>query len=68
MKISISKLSIAMIKAGIGTAKKLSEVSGVSVNTISRFRNGGTVKLPTLQRIAAALDVDPSELIEEVTR
>lgn len=64
MKISIPKMSVAMINAGIGSSKRLAEVSGVSVNTISRLRNGGSVKLPTLQRLAAALGVSPADLIE----
>ncbi len=66
MKINITKLSVAMIHANISTAKRLAEVSGVSVNTISRMHNGGSVKLPTLQRLSVALGVDPAELIEEV--
>ena len=65
MRISISKLSVAMIRAGIGTSRKLAEASGVSVNTISRLHNGGSVKLPTLQRLSEALHIDPAELIEE---
>lgn len=65
MRISIPKLSVAMIHAGIGTSRKLAEVSGVSVNTISRLHNGGSVKLHTLQRLAETLGVDPAELIEE---
>ena len=67
MKVSIPKLSVAMIHADIGTAKQLAEVSGVSVNTISRMHNGGSVKLPTLQRLAKALGVDPAELIADET-
>ena len=65
MKVSIPKVSVAMIHADIGTAKQLAEVSGVSVNTISRMHNGGSVKLPTLQRLAKALGVDPAELIAD---
>lgn len=65
LKISISKLSVAMVNAGIDSSKRLAEVSGVSVNTISRLRNGGSVKLPTLRTLAEALGVDPAELIEE---
>lgn len=65
MRISIPKLSVAMINADIGTSKQLAAVSGVSVNTISRLHNGGSVKLPTLRRLAAALNCDPAELIEK---
>lgn len=65
MRVSIPKLSVAMIHAGIGTSRKLAEVSGVSVNTISRLHNGGSVKLSTLQRLAEALGIDPAKLIEE---
>lgn len=65
MRISKSKLALAMLNAGITSIKDLAAVSGVSINTISRSNNGGTVKLPTLNRIARALNVDPAELIAE---
>ena len=65
MRISKSKLALAMLNAGISSAKELSAASGVSVNTISRSNNGGTMKIATLGRIAKALGVDPAELIEE---
>ena len=64
MKISICKMSVAMVNAGVDSSKRLAEVAGVSVNTISRLRNGGSVKLPTLRRLAEALDVSPADLIE----
>ena len=66
MRISKNKFGIAMLNAGITSIKELAAVSGVSINTISRSNNGGTVKLSTLRRIAAALKVDPAELLEEV--
>lgn len=65
MKISKNKLGIAMLNAGITSIKELAKVSGVSVNTISRLNNGGSVKPATLRRLAAALKVDPAELLEE---
>jgi len=64
MRISKSKLALAMLNAGITSIKELAAVSGVSINTISRCNNGGMVKLPTLQRLAAALGVSPAELME----
>lgn len=66
MKISITKLAIAMVNADVGSSKALAALSGVSVNTISRLRNGGSVKLPTLKRLADALNVSPADLIEGV--
>ena len=65
MRISKSKLALAMLNAGIISIKELAKVSGVSINTISRSNKGGSVKLPTLGRIARALGVDPAEIIEE---
>lgn len=64
MKISISKLSVAMVNAGIDSSKRLAEVAGVSVNTISRLRNGGSAKITTLRRLAEALGVSPSDILE----
>jgi len=65
MRISKNKLGLAMLNAGIGSIKELSVVSGVSINTLSRSNNGGSVKLPTLDRTAKALGVDPAELMKE---
>lgn len=65
MRISKSRLALAMLNAGINSAKELSAASGVSVNTISRSNNGGTMKIATLGRIAKALGVDPAEIIGE---
>lgn len=65
MRISKSKLALAMLNAGITSIKELAAVSGVSINTLSRSNNGGTVKLSTLDRIASALGVDPAALLEE---
>ena len=65
MRISKSKLALAMLNAGITSIKDLAEVSGVSINTLSRSNNGGSVKLPALGRIARALGVDPADIIQE---
>lgn len=65
MKLSKNKLGLAMLNAGVDSIRGLAAVSGVSINTISRSNNGGTVKLGTLRRLADALSVDPAELLEE---
>ena len=65
MRISVQRLSVAMLNANIGTSKQLAKTAGVSVNTISRLRNGGSITLLTLKRLANALNVEPSEIIEE---
>lgn len=65
MRISKNKLALAMLNAGVESIRALAAVSGVSINTISRCNNGGAVKLSTLRRLAAALKVDPVELLEE---
>ena len=54
-----------MLNAGVESIRDLATVSGVSINTISRSNNGGTVKLSTLRRIAVALNVDPAELLKD---
>ncbi|MCI8399226.1 MAG: helix-turn-helix transcriptional regulator [Oscillibacter sp.] len=64
-KISKQKLCVKMVQAGIGSAKELSKVSGISVNTLSRNNNGGSAKLATVQALAAALHCDPAELLAE---
>ena len=65
MKISKNKLGLAMLNAGINSIRDLAAKSGVSINTISRSNNGGSVKLPTLRRLAETLGVNPAELLED---
>lgn len=63
MHISGEKLSLAMLNAGIDTSKQLAQVSGVSVNTISRALNGGSTKVPTVRRLALALNCSPTDIL-----
>lgn len=56
-------LGLAMLQAGVKSGKELADLAGISVNTVSRMNNGGKVSLATLERLAAALDVDPEELL-----
>lgn len=65
MRISKLSLAYAMLKAGVDSSKRLAELAGVSVNTISRILNGGTAKVATIRKIASALNVDPLKLLEE---
>ena len=65
MRISKNKLGLAMLNAGVESIRDLAAASGVSINTISRSNNGGTVTLSPLGRSAKALNVDPAELLEE---
>lgn len=64
MKINVTKLTLLMAYSGIETAKQLAGLAGVSENTISRIKNGGTAKIVTIIRISEALGCDPKELIE----
>ena len=65
MKISKFKLSCAMIKAGIPHGKELAARANLSPNTISAIMRGATVAFETISKTAAALGVDPIELLEE---
>ena len=62
-QISKNKLSIAMLNAGVKCGRDLATQARVSVNTISRINNGGRATLPTVQALATALNVEPSELL-----
>lgn len=62
-QVSKNRLSIAMLNAGVKCGKDLAALAGVSVNTISRINNGGRATLPTIHALAAALNVEPSELL-----
>lgn len=63
MRMNKLKLSYAMLKAGVDSSKRLAELAGISVNTISRILNGGSAKVATVRKIAKALNVDPIELL-----
>lgn len=63
-KISKKMLGIAMLNAGVKSAKELAKLAGVGINTISRLNNGGSVKLATLQALAGALGIEPEEILE----
>lgn len=64
-KVNRCRLGAAMLKAGVESAKHLSELSGISPNTISRLNNGGTAKLSTVRMLADCLGVDPADIIEK---
>ncbi len=67
MDIDVVKLSLLMAYSGIDTAKQLAGLSGVSENTISRIKNGGTAKISTVVRLSEALGCDPKELVKGVS-
>lgn len=58
-------LKIARIKKEL-TQKQLAEITGVSPATINKVEKGKIdIRIGTLKKIAKALDVSISELIEE---
>lgn len=65
MQVNKNKLTVAMLNAGVDSLKHLSELSGVSVNTLSRINNGNSAKIPTIKKLAFALGVDPKELLAD---
>lgn len=65
-KVDRSKMKLAMLAAGIDSARQLAGLAGVSTNTLSRINNGCSAKIPTVQALANALKVNPIDLIEEV--
>lgn len=65
MHISKTKIAIAMLKAGINSQLALADKAGVHPNTISNTVRGATVSIETIGKLAEALNVEPSTLIEE---
>lgn len=63
MKISVVSLECAMLEHGIVTYSALAERMGASAQFLSNVKNRGTCAPATLAKIAAALDIDPAELI-----
>ncbi len=46
------------------TLSELSDASGVSVSSLSRYERGGDVPVSALRRIADAMDTDASSLVK----
>ena len=68
MQLNIEKLSLAQARAGL-SAKDIQREASISNVTLSRIRNGRQTPRPqTIGRLAKALGVDPSEIIESDTR
>ena len=65
-RINKKLLGVAMLNAGVKSAKELAALAGIGVNSVSRLNNGGSVKLATIKALANALGVDPEEILEGV--
>lgn len=64
MKISKSKIEIAMARAELNR-NDLSKKSGLPIPTICNVYSRGTCKPATAGKIASALGVDVTEIIED---
>jgi transcriptional regulator with XRE-family HTH domain len=63
MEVNVAKLK-ELRQRRVLTLRELEEESGVSYNTIWRLENGHTDARPsTIRKLAAALSVEPEELI-----
>ena len=63
MEVNVAKLK-ELRQRRVLTLRELEEESGVSYNTIWRLENGHTEARPsTIRKLAAALRVEPEELI-----
>ncbi len=63
MRIDRIRLCVAVERRGV-TYTKLSEISGVSRQTISAVKQGKRCNRETAKKIADALDVELSEIME----
>lgn len=64
MKVDKNKLSVAMARKTVNFIE-LSKLSTVSRVTLSAINNGKTCNAVTASKIAKALDVDVTELLED---
>jgi transcriptional regulator with XRE-family HTH domain len=62
MKIDANRVK-KLRKAKGWPQEKLSEACGLSLRTIQRLENGGNASIESVQALAAALDIDPNELM-----
>ena len=63
MRISRKKLAVLLIDKDM-KVKQLAEQSGISRCTVSAVRGGKSCSPETIRKIAAALGVEPEEIIE----
>ncbi len=64
MEVDVARLR-ELRRTRVLSMRELEELSGVSYNTIWRLETGRTGAQPrTIRRIAAALGVDPAELVK----
>lgn len=64
MYISSTKIQLQQVRNGLND-RGLSELSGISRQTISTIKTRGTCAPVTLGKVAAALGVDPAELLAD---
>ena len=62
MKLNSNKLDLLTAQKGM-TYTKLAERSGISRQNLSTVKNRGTCAPRTLVKLAAALEVDPAEIL-----
>ena len=65
MRINKDKLQFAMAEKNISSQKALAIKAGLSANTVSTLARGAETKILSLCKIAAALNVEPKDLIED---
>lgn len=64
MIVNKKRFICSMLDSGMNN-KQLSEISGVSAGRISNIRNGNNTTYETVSKIAKALNVSVSDLIED---
>ena len=65
MKLSREKVEIFQARRGM-SASELATASGLSISGISNAKLRGSCKPETVGRLAAALGVDPTELLDNI--
>ena len=64
MRANYKRVQLAMMRACIDP-KQLQRTAGISYPAVKRVMNAEPVKLSTLGKVAKALGVDPSEIVEK---
>ncbi len=65
MPISYKKLFHILVDRNL-TGAKLSEMSGVAQSTITKLRRNEVVQTDVIEKICAALDCQPGDIMEQV--
>lgn len=65
MRLDVKKVRFLQLEAGLSTQAALADAAGITRQTVCIALAKGSCSLPTLDKLATALNVKPYELVKE---